>query len=132
MRHIGNSKRGQVMASIMMLFLIAAVAIKAILPAGFMPVIGKDGFTQIVICSGAGEKLITVPSDDAPEDGHQGTASGDLCAFQVVTSSTPLPSASPALPSAPVFLKSGFVHVYEQTPRSNVHLSFDARGPPLA
>lgn len=106
--------------------------IKSILPVGFMPVINKDGFTQIVICSGIGQKTITVPSDDAPAKEHQDTPSDKVCAYQILASAKPLLSPPAVIVPAPAILRVDFKAHNDQTPVAISVVSFDARGPPLA
>lgn len=125
--------KGRNTASLLMLFFVAlAFAVKALLPAGFMPVVNKDGFTQIVICSGMGEKTITVPSDEAPSQEHQETSSDKVCAYQVLASAKPLLSPPNFVLPAPPILRDDFVSLDDTAPTTFTILSFDARGPPLA
>lgn len=66
--------------------LLAALACKALIPAGFMPA-GKAGLIKLVVCSGMGEKTILVPADTAPSsENHGREAAKDLCPYQILSS----------------------------------------------
>ncbi len=69
--------------------ILLAFALKAFIPAGFMPDF-TGGMTKMVICSGMGEKTIYVPNDDntSPPPEHSGSA--DYCAYQISSSSKDL------------------------------------------
>lgn len=128
-----TSRNNEITALVVMSFMILALAFKAILPAGFMPVIGKDGVTEIVICSGMGEKTITVPSNGNPESGHQDQEKTDqVCAFQVLASGKSLLNAPAFTLAAPVVSSVSADDIAGETFLSSINLSFTARGPPSA
>lgn len=115
-------------AFIMMLMLLA-FAVKALIPAGFMPDYG-NGFMKLVICSGMGEKTILVPaSDNSPHD--QGTElSDEHCAYQTLTFANHVP-----VPAIFTITAGTFINL--PTPRTQTPLLADlhahsiaARGPP--
>lgn len=116
----------------MALLVILAVFLKSAIPAGFMPAFDKEGFTQIVICSGMGQKTITVPSDDAPATDHQDDASGKVCAYQMLASGkTILPPPVAVIP-APIVTRVFSAIAEDVHAASAPALSFQARGPPIA
>lgn len=78
----------------MMMLMLLAFSLKAFLPNGFMPEI-KDGAVQIVICSGVGQKTISVPAGEADHGRHK-SSSAEQCPYQVLTSAKLL-SAPPVL-----------------------------------
>lgn len=110
-----------------------AFALKAILPVGFMPVVNKDGFTQIVICSGIEEKTITVPSDKGPASGHHEDGKADkVCAYQVLSSGKII-LFPPILAIDTPVMPHAVVEISKENPLpSNTNFSFTARGPPSA
>ena len=116
----------------MALLIILAVLLKSAIPAGFMPAFDKEGFTQIVICSGMGQKIITVPSDDAPSTDHQEDASGKVCAYQMLASGkTILPPPVAILP-APIITRAVSFIMEDVHAAFSTTLPFVARGPPIA
>lgn len=118
------------MSSFILLMMVAAFALKAVIPAGFMPE-AKGGFIEMVICSGMGEKTVLIPNSEMPPSGHHDdTAAKESCAYQVLASGKIL------LPSAIVTLlepQSAALSAYVENDSVAVsadRLSFEARGPP--
>lgn len=131
MNHNSTMFGTKIKSKMMLLFVAVAFVVKAFLPSGFMPVVNKDGFTQIVICSGMGEKTITVPSDDMPSQDHQNAPSDKVCAYQILASAKLLFTPPALTIPAPSILRDDFVSPDETTHVTFVTLSFDARGPPV-
>jgi len=119
-------------SSLMLLLVVFTFTLKAVLPAGFMPVINKDGFTEIVICSGMGEKTIKIPSDESPSPDHKDDQAGKICAYQVLASGKTLLSLPAFAIPTPVLSREVVQFIVENKPTTTVTLSFDARGPPSA
>jgi len=116
----------------MALLVVLAVVLKSVIPAGFMPVVGKDGFTQIVICSGIGQKTISVPSNDAPETDHKEDQAGKVCAWQILASGKTILSPPLAAIPAPILTRI-VIKAADNAPVAAVYnLPFEARGPPLS
>ncbi|PZQ48225.1 MAG: hypothetical protein DI551_01685 [Micavibrio aeruginosavorus] len=132
-RKIKISRKKDFAAFAVMTFMLFAVLIKAALPAGFMPTVAKDGFTEIVICSGMGEKTISVPSGDNPEPSHQDNQqTGKVCAFQVLVSGKILLDGPTFTLVAPPSSAVSVDFTNDRTFRSAAVLSFAPRGPPSA
>ncbi len=119
-------------SSLMMLVVALAVLLKSVIPAGFMPAFDKDGFTQIVICSGMGQKTILVPSDGVPATDHQDDTVAKVCAYQMLASGKTILPPLVALIPAPIVTRL-FVDAIEDIDFvSAPYRSFEARGPPAA
>lgn len=124
-----NNRKPDLYTTCLMLFVLAAFAIKSVLPAGFMPETGK-GFTTLVICSGLGVKTISVPTDDAAPSGSHKKGSSQICAFGAVTTAQTLISLPPlsfvslAYIAAPLAQATSNIEIY------NSPFSLSARGPP--
>jgi len=118
------------LSSCIMLVVVLAFAVKAVLPAGFMPVLNKDGFTEIVICSGMGEKTIKVPAEEnAPAD-HPDENAGEVCAYQVLASGKILLSPLTTEISAPVIEAASPLFFSDGLTQTLTTYSLTARGPP--
>ncbi len=128
----GDKRQKTLASSCVMMMIVLAFALKSVLPAGFMPVINKDGFTQIVICSGMGEKTITVPADENPSSDHKEDQASKICAYQVLASGKILLSPPAFTLPAPVVSRSPIKLFNDQSPHTTTILSFAARGPPSA
>jgi hypothetical protein len=116
----------------MALLVILAVLVKSAIPAGFMPSFDKSGFTQIVICSGMGQKTITVPSDDAPATDHKDNASAKVCAYQMLASGKTILPPPVAIIPAPIVTRAFAVTIEHVHAAFSTTLPFEARGPPIA
>ena len=109
-----------------------AVAIRGLVPAGFMFAPDAIGGFQIVICTGSGSKLITLDETGNPIEDHHGADHSSPCIF---CSSAPLMFAAfVALPMAGVRTASRIANVEARSFRlkSGVREQNFARGPPLA
>ncbi len=117
-------------SSLMMLAVIAAVALKALFPAGFMPAFDQDGFAQIVICSGMEQKTITVPVEKEPAPAHRDAAK-ELCAYQLLAAAKLLLSAPPAI-TLPAFAGTRIQgdRLDDAAPGRIFPVSYAPRGPP--
>ncbi len=125
------SKQG-IASACMMLIVLAAFAVQAILPAGFMPSVNKDGFTEIVICSGMDMKTVLVPADDALPSSQPVEKENPVCAYQTLAVQKIL-IAPPALnPPVAATLEIPAVFFTVQLPVTSPVFSFTARGPPSA
>lgn len=125
-----NNKRG-FPAICLLALLLLAFALKALIPAGFMPGQGEGGMTALVICSGMGEKTIFVPADSAPSPAKE-SASSDPCAYHLAALQKNIISAPPILP-LPSLQNSD---IAPAAPAANlstpVILAAAPRGPPLS
>lgn len=119
-------------SSLMMLLVAFALLLKSAIPAGFMPSFDKDGFTQIVICSGMGQKTITVPSDDAPSTDHQDDTAAKVCAYQILASGKTILPPPVAVVPAPIVTRAVIAIAEDFDAAPALSLSFEARGPPIA
>lgn len=112
--------------------MVLAFVLKAVIPAGFMPET-KNGFMELVICSGMGEKTILVPNGETPSSEHQDDKAGkDVCAYQILASGKILVPDVTAIQSAPVREEAHSAQTDDSRLLSAHHLSFEARGPPSA
>jgi hypothetical protein len=116
----------------MAFLVIFAMFLKSAIPAGFMPTFDKEGFTQIVICSGMGQKTITVPSDNAPATDHQDNASAKVCAYQMLASGKIILPPPVAILPAPIVTRAFSVIMEDVHAAFSTTLPFEARGPPIA
>lgn len=124
-------QRKRLITSFIPIIMMAAFALKAVIPAGFMPE-SKNGFMAMVICSGMGEKTVFVPnSETPPSEHHNDTTAKEVCAYQVVGSAKILLDVRAftlALPSSQN-IPQNFAN--EQTLVSSLYISFIARAPPV-
>lgn len=117
--------------SLFFLLLLAAIALRALLPAGFMPSFTADGTYELVICSGMGEKTVRVSADGTPVEDRGAPHSGDgACAFQVTSLQKIVPLVAHIFLPLP---ETGRYSAPEQT-RAPVfavaNVPYPARGPP--
>ncbi len=121
-------KRGHIVSSGLLLLMLLAYAVKAFVPAGFMP--GKDagGFTRMVICSGMGEKTIFVPNEKP--SGQSDSHSGKICDYQILTGQKILISHAPVLTPPPVVFVQDRTDTGQLTSPAVFSSLVFARGPP--
>lgn len=125
----GNRPKAIASSGILVLVLLA-FALKGLLPAGFMPSVSQDGFMEMVICSGMGEKTVLVPANGGPDAPDHKESTDTVCAYQMV-SAQKLISAPPAfLLPLPVFAPAPNTARAETGILSSIRISFAARGPP--
>lgn len=125
-----NAKtRSGIISSGIIFLMIVVFAFKSIIPAGFMPIVNKDGYTQIVICSGMGEKTITIPNDKNPNSNHDSDVN-KICAYQVFASAKILINPNILNIPIPVFTTANHTHDESQNPKQYIYLSYTPRGPP--
>lgn len=99
-----------------------ALAVQSLIPAGFMPEMGKRAGGFITICSGMGEKTVYVPGDSAPD--HQ--AEQSACAFSFL-----IAAPQTIAPAMPVYIAASFVPADMAEPvRFAVRPSFNIALPP--
>ena len=115
----------------MMIVLVAFVA-KSIVPVGFMPVFNKDGFTQIVICSGMGEKTITIPDEGTSPSKEQNHKTQDICSYGAATSAKVLLSDHFIVAYMPIILMVQTIYNHDTVLKLSTLFSFAARAPPHA
>lgn len=124
-----ENRRINIFTTAMLLVMALSFAVKAAIPAGFMPD-SKGGFTKLVICSGMGEKTVYVPADENPASGEKHASSADHCPYQTLTTAKIIPA-----PSIPLTIGSVIVAA-EQVSADQIFLpalplhSLAARGPP--
>lgn len=134
--------KGRKTASLVMLTALLAVLVKSLFPAGFMPAYNDAGFTELVICSGMGEKTIRIPAfgdsgepgtaTDPSDHGGDKTADGHPpCPFSLVASAKLLLPAVPAIVALPAFLRVPTDVFPIIRPKTSPLLAFTARGPPV-
>jgi len=70
-------------ARFIILFALIAVMLRALIPAGYMPEMGKT--FQITICSLEGSKTITVDEKSRPVSGHH--EAKEICVFSLINHS---------------------------------------------
>lgn len=120
---------------LMMFLIMLSLGVKAILPVGFMPTTNADGTVEIVICSGAGDKVITVPADQAPNEkpaSHDKTDINKACSFQTLLSGK-IFNVPPVAVIGDRDVIRDIVTVTLQERIDSAHpLPFAARGPPAA
>lgn len=81
--------------SLFLNFALLAFVVRSLIPAGFMPGQGTEGFSPLVICSASGgSSTIYVPASGTP-DGTSHAQHKDICVFAAAF-------ATGALPAAPV------------------------------
>lgn len=113
--------------------MLAALVLRSLVPGGFMiaPAAAGDGSVEIVICTAAGPKSISLSQDgvahpDTEKDGQQ-----DLCPF-AFSGTGALASAEPALAETVTYATVAFritAALFAATPQPG---ATSARGPPLA
>ncbi len=126
----GLTKHKGMASSCILLVMFLSLALKALLPTGFMPVIGQDGFTELVICSGMGEKTILVPNDENAPSDHKNDKPAKVCAYQILVSGKSLISPPLAFIPSPLVLSAVFEKPVDATFQPSIHSAFAARGPP--
>lgn len=120
-----------------MLLLAAALLLKALLPAGFMPQFGAQGL-RVVLCAAAGGEqrlLIALPGKPAAPQGapdHAPDHKAGGCAFDGLTA--PLIGGADALLliGAIAFICAAARRALLVPPRAPAQLRPPLRGPPLA
>ena len=124
-------QRTNLISSCILLMVVLAFAVKALLPAGFMPET-KGGFTKLVICSGMGEKTILVPNDEQqPSSDHEESKSDKVCAYQVLASGKILVPVPVVLLPITVLEQTSVTLADDGFVFSTTSIPFEARGPPL-
>lgn len=93
-----------------MAFALVAVCLRVLIPSGYMPVFAANGVPTMVICTGAGPKLVTVqsgqpanpePADHQSHNDHHQKSKSD-CGFSGLAQAAP--SSEPQLTLAPAAL----------------------------
>lgn len=126
------NKEIKIPAFAVMTVLLVALLIKSVLPTGFMPSFDKNGFTQITICSGLGEKTINIPSEKLPLSEHHKEQAEKICSFQLLASAKGLLNITSLTLSIFNVLVIEFPSPTERETSPSFNLSESARGPPLA
>jgi hypothetical protein len=116
------------------LLFVAVAALRALVPAGFMPdfTASSDGALKIVLCTPAGLKVVDGGPDGAPAGPHQAPATAGNCAFGISSSSLAALTAADAvvrLDHAAVVEPAG---PYGQSMVRHVYHGLGARAPPAA
>ena len=131
MKRNAFSKQG-IASACMMLIVLAAFAVQAVLPAGFMPSVSKDGFMEIVICSGMDQKTVLVPADDVAPSDHQDKKENPVCAYQTLAAQKILIAPPAFVPPVVATLEISAAHFTAQISAQFPVYSIAARGPPSA
>jgi hypothetical protein len=127
--------------------LMAALLFRALIPAGFMPMLASDGTIVMELCSGFTTKSVVVnlaaPADSAghvehavSEGARADAAHGDLfenspCGFAAAASAAGPPSLLAAIAPIAPQIPLAALHAAAETPPS-IYRSQTPRGPPLA
>lgn len=116
------------------LLLTGVLLLRGLVPVGFMPDLAAivDGTFQIVICTGGGLKVVTVPLAPAHGGEHEPASAGEQCAFAGLVSTVLLAPAQPAI-LAPVTAASSLrILVVDSGHLGAIVPGLGARAPPLA
>lgn len=125
-RLTGNSFRSLPRRRLTACVVAVALALLALIPAGFMPTFAGGGKVAIVICSGAGEKTILVDARDAPAGDH---GASQTCPYFLAQS--PVVAGVPVIIAAPpAFDVVTFLPLLRDLPDGVRILPPPARGPP--
>ena len=109
-RHVEKAAHKPLWTDLAMAFALVAVCLRVLIPSGYMPVFSANGGPTIVICTGAGPKIVAVrgdpPVDLEAADGqhdndHEHTSKSD-CGFGGLTQTAP--SSEPQLTLSPAAL----------------------------
>ncbi len=115
-------------------FLLIALAVAGMIPAGWMPEVGEDGRVLLVICTADGIQERWVDLGDEKEQpshedsDHEGSR---VCPFGALTQSALVPNTAAlalALPMTPQ--RSPWAHELFTHASAGFHWRYDARGPP--
>ncbi len=128
--HFKASRRNKVMTSGLLLLMLLAYAVKAFIPAGFMPGTDANGFTKMVICSGMGEKTVFVPNEEP--SGQHDRHSDKICDYQVLTGQKILTGHAPVLTPPPVVFVQARADAGQHAFSAVFSSIVFARGPPSA
>ncbi len=115
--------------ALFMAVIMVALVVKSLIPVGFMPALGQNGMVDIVICSGMGEKTISVASDFGDAPPHSKTE--NQCPFNILTSAKLFFSAPAILIIPMAFITAPIVGAYQTFVSSFKISALFARGPPL-
>lgn len=112
--------------------LLLVLALRALLPTGFMlqPAHAGDGSFEIVICTSAGQQVMTVDADGAPLPAKPHHAEHGLCAFAAAGAAALVTDAPQALVHTAVYAAATYtlaVALFDETPKPG---ATSARGPP--
>jgi hypothetical protein len=125
-----KQKQSSILKGIILSLMFIGFALKAVLPAGFMPD-AKSGVVAMVVCSGMGEKTIYVP-DDGNKDHAPKHEQKDYCPYQVLTQAKGFIDHAPqALPVTFHYINAAVV-LSQVMVRTSWHTGFSARAPPLS
>lgn len=112
--------------------LLLAVAVRALIPIGYMPdfAAAGDGVFKVVICSGMGAKQVALDADGKPLPDQQASNDGQPCAFAgVAVVALPILDALP-LP-APDFQTAALsARTAVDLPPARAGPALGSRGPP--
>jgi hypothetical protein len=132
---LSHARRPSVIQHFTLCVMLFALALRALVPSGFMPDAGalRDGRLEMTFCTSAGDlKTITVDThrDTAPAsptgDPSQHQSQTSDCPFGVLSSLPAMPALALAVVGSPV-LFSIVQYVLRPAPR----LAMPAQGPPL-
>jgi hypothetical protein len=111
--------------------LLLVLAVRALLPAGFMVQAANagDGSFDIVICTSTGQKVLHVDADGTPLPAKPQPSDNGVCAFATAGAAA-LTLAAPALVHTAVYAAATYtlaVALFAETPKPG---ATSARGPP--
>jgi hypothetical protein len=111
--------------------LVVAIVLRALIPAGFMPVLSEPdgGGLKIVICTAHGTKLVAAVEDGGSDTRSAAKHAGEPCAF-VSLATLPAPdsavSQTPGKPNAPAYAR----HAAGTLPPARAGPANGSRAPP--
>jgi hypothetical protein len=112
--------------------LLLVLAMRALLPAGFMVQAANagDGSFDIVICTSGGQRVLTVDADGSPLPAKPYHNDQGVCAFAAAGAAALMTDAPQALAHAAVYAAATYalaVALFAETPKPG---ATSARGPP--
>lgn len=113
------------------LFALAAMVLRGVLPAGWMPQAPADNGAFLTICSPHGVVHLAGDPGEKPTAPAKSSQHADVCPFAVGLHAFNLAATATPTPQLHAFLVAS-IFPPRETPRlSHRHAAFFARGPPL-
>ena len=117
----------------MFIFILSALTIQALIPAGYMPSFNSDGMVEIQICTINGMQTVRMDADKAPlpaEPAHDNQETHNICPY-ITTASAPVAVSSP---DVSVIDYIYIDHIYTQINFLHTQLTeppYQSRAPPI-